>query len=247
MTNKTNKTPEISVIVPMRNEAGNVAQVIDEIVEALEGRSFEIIAVDDGSTDETRNLLKCVAAREPRLRSLGHTRSCGQSEAIRSGVFAARAPLIATLDGDGQNPPWELPVLIDRLVAGGPILGLVQGQRVGRKDSAWKRFGSRIGNGVRSALLRDGVRDTGCGLKAFRRDVYLRLPYFAHLHRFMPAMVIREGYEVVVQDVTHRDRIAGVSNYGNFGRALVGLYDLVGVTWLIRRHPRKPPDHYETT
>ena len=239
--------PDVSVVIPMRNEAGNAARVIAELVEALAGRSFEIVAVDDGSTDGTSTILNRIATDEPRLCPHAHVQTCGQSEAIRTGVIAAKAKVIATLDGDGQNPPSDLPGLIDRLIEGGPTLGLVQGQRVGRKDTVWKRFGSRIGNGVRQALLKDGVRDTGCGLKVFRREVYLRLPYFAHLHRFMPAMVLREGYEVATHDVTHRDRLSGSSNYGNMGRALVGLYDLIGVWWLIRRRPKTPPRHYEIT
>jgi glycosyltransferase involved in cell wall biosynthesis len=169
-----------------------------------------------------------------------HAESCGQSAAVRTGVRAARAPLVATIDGDGQNDPSFIPALIRTLEEGAPRVGLVAGQRVGRQSTGFKRFQSRIANGVRAAILRDGTRDTGCGLKAFRRDVFLALPYFDGLHRFLPALVRREGHAVAYVDVIDRARRHGVSNYGMWDRLWVGILDLMGVRWLIRRRKRVP-------
>ncbi len=181
------------------------------------------------------------------VRCIRHEQSCGQSAAIRSGVLAARAPLVATLDGDGQNPPFELPALLAPLLAEGrdPALGLVQGQRLKRRDTGWKRFGSRFANTIRNAALRDGVSDSGCGLKAFTRDAYLRLPFFDHIHRFMPAMMKREGYLVATVGVSDRARAAGRSKYGNIDRLLVGIVDLLGAAWLMRRRRRSPAREVE--
>jgi dolichol-phosphate mannosyltransferase len=176
----------------------------------------------------------------PWLRQLKHARSCGQSAAVRSGATAARAPVVLTLDGDGQNDPAFLPKLLAALEAGAPRVGLVAGQRIGRRDTGFKRFQSRVANRVRGAILRDGTRDTGCGLKAFRRDIFLALPAFDGLHRFLPALVRREGYEVAYVDVVDRDRRHGVSNYGMWDRLWVGILDLFGVWWLIRRRKRVP-------
>jgi dolichol-phosphate mannosyltransferase len=173
------------------------------------------------------------------LRLLNHAVSCGQSSAVRSGVGRAAAPIVMTLDGDGQNDPAFLPALADALT-NAPRVGLVAGQRVGRKDTGFKRLQSRIANGVRKAVLRDGTRDTGCGLKGFRRDVFLALPYFEGLHRFLPALVRREGYEVAYVDVIDRPRLHGVSNYGLWDRLWVGILDLAGVWWLVRRRKRVP-------
>ncbi len=159
---------------------------------------------------------------------------------MRSGVTAARAPLVVTLDGDGQNDPAFIPALIRAIEAGAPRTGLVAGQRVGRKASGFKKFQSRVANVVRSAVLRDGTRDTGCGLKAFRRDVFLRLPYFDGLHRFLPALVRREGYDVAYVDVVDRPRRHGSSNYGMWDRLWIGILDLAGVWWLIRRRKKIP-------
>jgi dolichol-phosphate mannosyltransferase len=233
--------PAVSVIVPVKNEAGNIAPLIDEIVAALgAGAHFEIVYVNDGSTDGTEAELASLIASRPWLRQVKHTASCGQSSAVRTGVAYARAPVAVTLDGDGQNDPAFIPAMLKVLEAGAPRIGLVAGQRVGRKDTGFKKFQSRIANGVRGALLRDGTRDAGCGLKAFRRDVFLALPYFDGLHRFLPALVRREGYEVGYVDVVDRPRRVGVSNYGLWDRLWVGILDLAGVWWLIRRKRRVP-------
>jgi dolichol-phosphate mannosyltransferase len=231
----------LSVVVPVRNEAGNVAPLVAEIAAACAPLApFEILYVDDGSTDATPAALDAARAAHPELRVLRHRASCGQSAAVRSGVRAARGALVATLDGDGQNDPAFIPRLVAALEAAGPGAGLAQGQRVGRKDGRLKTIQSRIANGVRSRVLRDATRDTGCGLKVFRRHVYLALPYFDALHRFMPALVAREGFAVVHADVVDRPRMSGRSNYGLFDRLWVGLLDLAGVWWLIRRRRRVP-------
>jgi dolichol-phosphate mannosyltransferase len=232
--------PAISVVVPVRNEAGNIGPLVAEIATALAGRAFEIVYVNDGSQDATEQELRCLMAAYPWLRQIRHTQSCGQSAAIRSGVAAARAPMVATLDGDGQNDPAFLPALIAALQAGAPRLGLVAGQRVGRKATGFKKLQSRIANAVRGAVLKDGTRDTGCGLKAFRRDVFLSLPYFDGLHRFLPALIRREGFDIGYIDVVDRPRRHGASNYGFWDRLGVGILDLAGVWWLIRRKKRVP-------
>jgi len=236
----TQNEPAVSVVVPVRNEAGNIAPLVEEIAAALYGRSFEVVYVNDGSTDATDAELKKLMAQYPWLRRVRHKQSCGQSAAVRSGVAAARAAIVVTLDGDGQNDPCFIPELLRALEQGGPRLGLVAGQRVGRKASAFKKLQSRIANMVRGLVLRDGTRDTGCGLKAFRRDVFLRLPYFDGLHRFLPALVRREGYDIGYVDVVDRPRGQGVSNYGLWDRLWVGILDLAGVWWLIRRKKRVP-------
>jgi dolichol-phosphate mannosyltransferase len=233
--------PAVSIVVPVRNEADNVAPLIAEIVDALGKQlTFEVIYVNDGSTDRTESELTLLMASRPWLRHVIHQVSCGQSAAVRSGVIHARAPLVVTLDGDGQNDPAFIPALLKALAAGGPRVGLVAGQRVGRKATGFKKLQSRIANGVRSAVLRDGTRDTGCGLKAFRRDLFLALPYFDGLHRFLPALVRREGYEIGYVDVVDRPRRAGISNYGMWDRLWIGILDLLGVWWLIRRRRRVP-------
>ncbi|WP_430913410.1 glycosyltransferase family 2 protein [Methylobacterium sp. sgz302541] len=232
-------TPRLTVVVPVKNEAGNIAGLVAEIERACTPLApFEVVYVDDGSTDATPAALDAARAGRPWLRVLRHPASGGQSAAVRSGVAAAAAPVVATLDGDGQNDPAFLPVLYAALIEGGEGVGLAQGQRTGRKDGRLKTIQSRIANGVRGRILKDGTRDTGCGLKVFRRDVYLRLPYFDALHRFMPALVVREGFGVVHRDVVDRPRFTGRSNYGLFDRLWVGLLDLAGVWWLIRR--KKP-------
>jgi len=233
--------PAVSVVVPVRNEAGNVESLVKEIAQALDGQwPFEVVYVNDGSTDGTEAELRRLMAQYPWLRRVRHKQSCGQSAAVRSGVRAARAPLIITLDGDGQNDPAFIPAMLRALETGAPRVGLIAGQRVKRKSGGFKKLQSRIANAVRGAVLRDGTRDTGCGLKAFRRDVFLALPYFDGLHRFLPALVKREGYAIGYVDVVDRPRGAGVSNYGMWDRLWVGILDLGGVWWLIRRKKRNP-------
>jgi dolichol-phosphate mannosyltransferase len=238
--------PAISVVVPVRNETGNVAPLIAEIAAALQGRAFEIVYVNDGSQDATEDELRGLMAQRPWLRQIRHVQSCGQSAAVRTGVTAARAPVVVTLDGDGQNDPAFIPALIAALEAGGMGCGLVAGQRLGRKDTGFKKLQSRIANTVRNAVLKDGTRDTGCGLKAFRREVFLALPYFDGLHRFLPALVRREGLTIGYVDVVDRPRRHGTSNYGFFDRLWIGILDLAGVWWLIRRRKRVP-DAQEVT
>ena len=231
----------VAVVVPVRNEAGNIAPLVAEIAKALDGQwRFEVVYVNDGSSDDSEAELKRLMALHPWLRRVWHKQSCGQSAAVRSGVAAARAPLIVTLDGDGQNDPAFIPAMLRALEAGGGKVGLIAGQRVKRKSGGFKKLQSRIANAARGAVLRDGTRDTGCGLKAFRREVFLRLPYFDGLHRFLPALVKREGYAIGYVDVVDRPRGAGVSNYGMWDRLWVGILDLAGVWWLIRRKKRAP-------
>jgi dolichol-phosphate mannosyltransferase len=234
------QAPAVSVIVPVRNEAGNIGPLVAEIAAALAGREFEVVYVNDGSTDGTEAELKQLMAERPWLRQVRHARSCGQSAAVRTGIMAARAPVVVTIDGDGQNNPAFIPKLVDALEQGRPSVGLIAGQRLGRKDTGFKRMQSRIANRVRGAVLRDGTRDTGCGLKAIERDLFLAMPYFDGLHRFLPALVKREGREIGYVDVVDRPRGQGVSNYGMWDRLWVGILDLCGVWWLIRRKKSVP-------
>jgi dolichol-phosphate mannosyltransferase len=240
MAQGNGRAPEISVVVPVRNEAGNIAPLVAEIAAALPGRAFEIVYVNDGSSDATEGELRGLMADRPGLRQIRHEKSCGQSAAIRTGVAMAHAPVIVTLDGDGQNDPAFIAKLIAALEAGAPRVGLIAGQRLGRKATGFKKLQSRIANGVRGAVLKDGTRDTGCGLKAFRRDLFLSLPYFDGLHRFLPALVRREGFDIGYVDVIDRPRHHGVSNYGFWDRLWIGILDLAGVWWLIRRKRRVP-------
>jgi dolichol-phosphate mannosyltransferase len=234
-------TPRLSVVVPVRNEALNIAPLVEEIGRACAPLApFEVVYVDDGSTDGTPDELSRARAAHRWLRVVRHAESCGQSAAVRTGVIAARAPVVVTLDGDGQNDPAFIPKLVAALEAAGEGTALAAGQRVGRKDGAFKALQSRIANGVRGRILRDGTRDTGCGLKAFRRDAYLALPYFDALHRFMPALVSRDGHAITHVDVVDRPRRTGRSNYGLFDRLGVGILDLAGVWWLVRRRRRVP-------
>jgi dolichol-phosphate mannosyltransferase len=234
------EAPRLSIVVPARNEAGNIAPLVAEITRMLgTDASFEIIYVNDGSSDRTEAELRSLMCEHKSLRLISHAASCGQSAAVRSGVRAARAPVVVTLDGDGQNDPSFIPALLAALERDGSI-GLVAGQRIGRKAGGFKRLQSRIANAARKAVLRDGTRDTGCGLKAFRRDLFLALPYFDGLHRFLPALVRREGYEVSYVDVVDRPRLRGISNYGLWDRLWVGILDLAGVWWLILRRKRIP-------
>ncbi len=240
MSDDLTHPPAVSVIVPVRNEAGNIAPLVEEIAAALSGRRFEVVYVNDGSTDGTAAELDALKARYPWLRQVRHAQSCGQSAALRTGVRAARGDVIVTLDGDGQNDPVFLPKLIDALEQGAPKVGLIAGQRVGRKATGFKKFQSRVANAVRGSILKDGTRDSGCGLKAFPREVGLVLPYFDGLHRFLPALVRREGKDIGYVDVVDRPRQHGVSNYGFWDRLWIGILDLAGVWWLIRRRKRVP-------
>jgi dolichol-phosphate mannosyltransferase len=231
---------DLSVVIPVKNEAGNIAPLVAEIVRALDGRArYEIIYVDDGSEDATAAEIRSLQASVPQLRLLRHARSCGQSAAIRSAVKAARGRWIATLDGDGQNDPADIPALW-RLAQGSPATPplLIAGRRARRQDSWSKRQASRIANAVRQLLLRDDTPDSGCGLKLFPRALFLDLPYFDHMHRFLPALVLREGGIVRSVPVNHRPRQRGVSKYGVLDRLAVGIADLAGVLWLRRRLAR---------
>jgi dolichol-phosphate mannosyltransferase len=227
---------ELSVVIPVRNEAENIAPLVSEIRTALEGSTvFELIYVDDGSTDETAAEIARLARDFPSLRLIRHARSYGQSTAIRTGIQAAVGEWIATLDGDGQNDPADIPLLWGLARASANPRLLVTGERRKRQDRWVKRISSRIANKVRSTLLDDHTPDTGCGLKLFRRALFLDLPYFDHMHRFLPALVLRAGGEVLSVPVNHRPRERGVSKYGTFDRLAVGLTDLLGVMWLKRR------------
>jgi dolichol-phosphate mannosyltransferase len=238
---KTVTFPSISVVIPARDESAAIGPLVEEIGRVLDGRRFDVIVVDDGSLDDTARVLEASQERHPWLTVLRNEATCGQSASIRRGVWKAAGDLIVTLDGDGQNPPDQIPVVLAPFERQGTSgLGLVQGERLKRRDTWTKRFGSRFANSVRRALLKDGVRDSGCGLKAFRREAYLDLPWFDHIHRFMPAMMLREGWSVETAMVTHGDRQGGVSKYGNLTRALVGIPDLLGAAWLIRRSARPP-------
>ena len=229
----------ISVVIPARDEESAIEGLVREISAVLAARAHEIIVVDDGSTDGMPAILERLRGELDTLRVLRNARSVGQSGSVRRGVKAAAGNLIVTLDGDGQNPPDQIPVLLAPFASpAAGRLGLVQGQRAGRQDTLARRWASGFANWLRSAILKDGVRDSGCGLKAFRREVYLDLPFFDHIHRFMPAMVLREGWDVCTVDVTHRARAGGRSKYSNIGRALVGIPDLMGAGWLIRRAGR---------
>lgn len=233
---------EISVVVPVYNEADNVAALAAEIAQALDGRAYEMVFVDDSSRDGTRGRLLETKATLPTLRIIGHRKNSGQSRAIRSGVKAARGALIATLDGDGQNDPKDLPRLIAQITRpdAPPALGLVQGRRLKRQDSVAKRIASRVANFVRKRLLNDSAEDSGCGIKVFKREAYLNLPYFDHIHRYTPALMLAEGYLVEYADVGHRSRRHGQSKYTNLGRLIAAIWDLLGVMWLRsrRRNPR---------
>jgi glycosyltransferase involved in cell wall biosynthesis len=228
-------SPDVSVVVPVLDEEGAAPDLAREIAAAFAGRNYELIFVDDASRDGTRRALESLRGEIPALRLVAHANNAGQSRAVRTGVLAARAPIVVTLDGDGQNDPADAPRLADALTAGPPSLALVGGVRVKRRDTLAKRYASRLANGVRQALLHDAAADTGCGLKAFRREAFLRLPYFDHLHRFLPALMLREGYEAAFEPVGHRPRQAGRSKYTNLGRLWASFSDLAGVMWLNSR------------
>ena len=228
---------EISVVIPVKDESGNVVPLAREIGAALGRERYEMVFVDDGSRDATAAELLSLRGELP-VRVVAHGRNLGQSRAVRTGVRAARAPLVVTLDGDGQNDPADIPKLIAAFregAANSPALGMVAGERAKRQDTWKKRLASRYANGIRRWILSDNAKDTGCGLKVFRRDAFLELPYFDHMHRYLITLMLREGHEVRFMPVGHRPRGAGRSKYGVWDRALVGLTDLVGVLWLKRR------------
>ncbi|MES1157383.1 MAG: glycosyltransferase family 2 protein [Alphaproteobacteria bacterium] len=232
---------EFSVVVPVRDESGAAAALAREIAAALDGRSYEMIFVDDASRDDTRAELAALKAELPTLRLLGHRANAGQSRAVRTGVLAARAPIIGTLDGDGQNDPADLPRLYTRLTRldAPSALAMVGGRRAKRQDSLAKRVASRLANAIRKSLLKDGADDSGSGVKVFKREAFVRLPYFDHMHRYMPALMLREGYAVEFLDVNHRPRAAGRSKYTNLGRLAANMTDLFGGMWL-RTRARNP-------
>ena len=234
---QASKKPLISVVVPAFNEAENVENLAAEIAAALASMPYEMIFIDDASTDDTKAVLIDMKARFPFLRVLAHRQNSGQSRGVRSGVRAARADIIATLDSDGQNDPADIPALYAQLTREGAPenLAMVGGRRAKRIDSAAKKFASRFGNGVRKRLLKDQADDTGCGLKLFRRQAFLDLPYFDHIHRYIPALMLREGFAIEFADVNHRAREFGESKYTNFGRLKVSIADLRGVIWLRKR------------
>jgi dolichol-phosphate mannosyltransferase len=232
-------TPELSVVIAVLDEAENVEAVTAETIAALEPAvPFEIVYVDDGSTDQTPAIIGRLAAADPRVRLVRHDRRCGKSQAVRTGVVAARGDWIATLDGDGQNDPLDVVEMLaaakgdERIGAPAP---LVAGVRVRRDDPPSRLIATRIANGLRQAVLNDHCPDTGCGMKVFRRDDFLRLPVFEGMHRFLPALFARYGHPLINRPVRHRARMKGVSKYTNWGRALVGVADLLGVIWLTRR------------
>jgi dolichol-phosphate mannosyltransferase len=230
---------ELSVVVPVHNERDNIVPLLGEIAAALRGSvDFEIVYVDDASKDDSLAVLSAAKAQFPELRVLRHLTQSGQSTALRTGIKAARGTWIATLDGDGQNDPADIPKLLAMRNESGPALKLFAGWRTNRQDSGSKRWASRFANGLRSRLLRDATPDTGCGIKLFERAAFLDLPYFDHMHRYLPALFQRAGWQVRSVPVNHRARGAGTSKYNNLNRALVGISDLRGVAWLIRRSRR---------
>ncbi len=231
-------TPDFSIVVPVHDEAGAAGPLAREIAEAFKGRNFEMVFVNDASRDSTLAELQALRAELPMLRVLSHAKNAGQSRAVRTGVLAARGAIVVTLDGDGQNPPADAPALVDLLLESPSTVALVGGRRAKRQDSEAKRQASLWANRIRRKLLGDDADDTGCGLKAFRREVFLRLPYFDHIHRYLPALMIREGYENRYLDVGHRHRETGRSKYTNWGRLLASLSDLLGVMWLKTRSRR---------
>lgn len=231
--------PALSVVVPVFNERDNVTPLVNEITAALRSQiDFEIVYVDDNSKDDSLQVLQALKATNPELRVLHHVSQSGQSTAVRTGVKAARAPWIATLDGDGQNDPADIPKLLAARAKAEPQVRLFAGWRVNRQDSGSKRWASKWANAIRARMLRDDTPDTGCGIKLFERAAFLDLPYFDHMHRYLPALMQRAGWKTVSVPVNHRHRTAGVSKYNNLGRALVGIRDLRGVAWLITRSKR---------
>lgn len=235
---KSTSLPEISVVVPVMNEAGNITPLVTAICETYGKRKIEIIYVDDGSSDSTGQELATLKKTIPALRVLTHSQRSGQSAALRTGILAARAPLVATLDGDGQNPPHDLLALEEAVHANRPGLVMAAGVRVNRRDGLAKRYASILARKLRRFMLRDSHPDTGCATKVFDRELYLLLPYFDHMHRFMAPLARREGATVLAMPVSHAPRQTGQSKYNNLQRLLVGISDILGVMWLIRRSPK---------
>ena len=233
--------PDLSVVIPVQNEEENIRLLIDEVRQSLDGvLDYELIYVNDGSTDSTLEILEDYRSGFPLLRIFSHQTGAGQSTAVRTGIIHAKSPVIATLDGDGQNDPADIPALYQALIANADTgVVLVNGYRKERKDTFIKRISSKLANGIRGWLLDDDTPDTGCGLKVFSRQAYLEIPFFDHLHRFLPAMMINGGGKVMSVEVNHRERQLGSSHYGFFDRLWVGIFDLMGVVWLKSRttHP----------
>ena len=229
---------DISVVVPVKNESGNVTNLIQEIDKALKKLNYEIIYVNDGSSDNTQNELNNTLKINKRLRVINHKTSQGQSAALRTGVYASRSILIATLDGDGQNNPSDLPGMISLIKNQKKQFTLIGGVRVNRKDSKSRLWASSFAKFCRFAMLKDTHSDSGCGIKVFHKELYIRLPYFDHMHRFLSALALREGANVLEYKVNHRERTEGISKYTNFGRLLVGISDILGVMWLRKRTPK---------
>ena len=226
----------VAIVIPLYNEQDNVAPLLQQIVTAMNERmEYEIICVDDGSSDSTLAVLLASQTNVKQLRIIRHKQCCGQSTALASGVKAALAPWIVTLDGDLQNDPADIPRLMDYLEQqqNAPRLKMIAGWRKQRRDSWVKRVSSIVANNIRKRLLHDETPDTGCGIKLFSRAVFLELPFFDHLHRFLPALFMRAGYEVVSVVVNHRPRTLGESKYGTFNRLWVGIVDICGVIWRV--------------
>ena len=235
----------ISVVIPALDEEGNIGRLIEETHAAIpEAQLGEVIVVDDGSTDRTGTVVKNRLSEFPTLRYIRHTFRAGQSAALRTGVVAARFPVIATMDGDGQNDPNDIARLFGRLGPVGVEPAMVAGIRVDRKGKGSRRFASRFANWIRDTVLADGCPDTGCGLKVYQRDAFLEIPYFTSMHRYLPAFFMTYGHEMILEPVNDRVRLSGTSKYSNLGRALIGLYDLFGVAWLRKRTlvPRRAED-----
>jgi dolichol-phosphate mannosyltransferase len=229
---------QISVVIPAYNEEGNIGRLVAETFAAIADSALgEVIVVDDCSSDGTSDEIRALKAGHPKLRLVRHLTNAGQSAAVRSGILAARFQVIATMDGDGQNDPADIPRLLEKLGQPGDSSApaLVGGVRTARKDTGSKKFASRAANWIRDAVLRDDCPDTGCGIKVFWREAFLKLPFFTSIHRYLPALFQTYGYKTAYQPVNDRPRLAGVSKYNNLNRALIGLYDLFGVTWLRRR------------
>jgi dolichol-phosphate mannosyltransferase len=228
----------VSVVIPVHNEADNIPTLLDEVHQALNDFcEYEIVVVDDGSSDSTPNVLEKSSESLSTMRVLRHENCCGQSTALITGVRSAEHPIICTLDGDGQNDPADLPKMITALTSSGSNeLAMIAGYRKKRKDSKWRLISSRIANAVRRRMLSDNTPDSGCGIKVFYRETFMSMPQFDHMHRFMPCLVQRTGGTVQSVEVNHRPRIHGRSHYGTLGRLMVGIVDLAGVAWLVRRN-----------